>query len=40
MQQLLAAAENSQAIAPTGVQVAPHVPILYFGDLTAYDTYF
>jgi len=37
MQKLLAAAEKCQTTAPSGVQVAPYVPILYFGDLTAYE---
>ena len=37
MQLLLATAENSQTTAPAGIQVAPHVPILYFGDLSAYQ---
>ena len=34
---LLSAAETAQAEAPKAVQVAPHVPILYFGRLSEYE---
>lgn len=37
MQHLLAAAEKCQASAPLGVQVAPNIPILYFGNLDDYE---
>jgi hypothetical protein len=37
MQHLLSAAENSQGSAPPAFRVAPFIPILYFGNMDAFE---